>query len=107
MHTVAEGLLDFFSGIYGQYRRAFQKDDKDQLPIQIIMLSCKSDVPPEIARHVANIGFDLPTVEELGAIVVHIAANTSDDVLGDRTNSARVARSGLGLTEAEFMQAAV
>lgn len=109
-HLVVEKLLDFFSGIYGQYRTAFQDDDYDKIPMQLIFLSCKADVPPEISRHVANAGFSLPSQEELAGILAHIDQNlgTNEDgkrALEEKTlKTGRLSRAGLGLTEQEFVQ---
>lgn len=103
-HLKAEELLDFFSGIYWHYRDAYSVDDLAKVPMQLIMLSCTDKIPPEIARHVANISYALPTVEELGEMIAHIEQNSESSVLEEKVNLARLTRSGLGLAESEFMQ---
>lgn len=106
-HQIAEKLVDFFSGVYGNYRRAFVANNADKLPLQLVMFSCGGQIPPEIVRHTAIVEAPLPDVEDLAKLILHIATEATDDILPDTADLTPLTRAGLGLTEAEFTQAAM
>lgn len=107
-HLIAEKLLDMLSGIYGSYRVTFNTNDNAKLPAQFVMMSFNDDVPAEIVRHTALITPGLPSGEELAEIALFIDAETPDkEVLPPDPDLTPLVRAGLGLTEAEFTQAAM
>jgi len=106
-HKVAEEIPDLLLGGTAQYRRAFYDNNKDDLPLQLILLSCGMDIPPEIARHAAVVPSSLPNTAELAYIVTHISNEANEPVLPEAADLTPITRAGLGLTESEFVQACV
>lgn len=102
-HNGAQALSGLLLSVVLQYRKAFYSDDNNEIPAQFFMLSHKDEIPGEIARMTSHVMHDLPSREELVAIVDHIG---SDQIpLGSEPTL--IARAALGLSETEFISAAL
>lgn len=108
-HLMAEKLLDLFAGLYSQYRKTYLiTNDPADLPMQLVMVSCNADIPPEITRHASLTYIGLPSEADIASLSAHIASKVSKvKVLKDDLDLAKLGRSGIGLTESEFMHAAM
>ena len=104
-HLQAEGLIGLFGHTARKYLDAFFEDDQDQMPATYILMSCKDEVPPEIARDMVRVTFELPDAAQLTDMIHHIDRSTGLNVLEDTDLTPHV-RAGLGMSEFEFAQAA-
>jgi len=96
--THMAGMLSSFKN---KYRKAFWQDDLSQMPIQIVFIS-NEPVPAKYASlfNISNI--PEPTIEELCTIVTHINDSANQSLI-DQNNIFEAARSGLGLSETEYI----
>lgn len=101
-HSVAEALTGFFLSVTLEFRKAFYKDDKRKVPAQFVLLSHKDEVPNEISRMTTQLVHELPSKEELDDILTHLGKR-----LKLQDQSKMIARAGLGLSETEFISAAL
>lgn len=105
-HLMIKDFLHIVAGLYSTYRQAFLKDDADDLPPQLVLISCTGEIPPEISRHVAVVDYTLPGPEELAELLLGIDKGLAEKkVLPEKNSSPKLTKAGLGLSEAEFMQA--
>lgn len=101
-HLIAEKLVGLLGYVSTTYVDAFFADDADKVPAMFVLISCKSDVPPEILRSAVAVNKGLPDADELEATLRHIydrlEIDQPDEVIAP-------VRAGLGLSEFEFAQA--
>lgn len=101
-HLLAEKLVGLLGYVSTTYVDAFYDDDADEIPAMFVLISCKTEVPPEILRDTVQVGLALPGEAELEATLRHIydrlGIEQPDQVLAE-------VRAGLGLSEFEFAQA--
>jgi ATP-dependent 26S proteasome regulatory subunit len=91
----------FISNLHGQYRSSFKNDDLNLLPLQMIVLSASP--APEAIAHLFYSHEDMyPGLEELVDILYHIHSSTNGEVIKTE-DATKVARAGLGLSEAKFI----
>ncbi len=95
----------FITNLHSQYRTSFKNDDLNSLPLQMVVLS-SSNVPEAIA-HLFYVHEDMyPSLEELTDILYHIHSSTNGEVI-NAEDANKIARSGLGLSEAKFINLAL
>lgn len=106
-HLEAEKQLTILNGLFNRYRTAVFENDEEMTPMQVIMLSCSPQIPAEIVRHAALCHLPLPDPAELAGLVTYLEQSSPIDVslIPEDLDITRVTRRGLGLTEAEFIQA--
>lgn len=93
--------ISFISYLNNKYRDNFWADDFKAGSMQIMFLS--SVDPPEEYSHIfKNIEFSYPNPEELFTIVNHID-NSSDGKFVSKDSIKDIVRSGIGLTEDQFI----
>lgn len=102
-HTIAENLVGLFSGIYGTYRQAILANDVKLVGPQFVALSCTDEVPKELAKHFVVTSPGYPTETDLAYLCTQIFSKDSSICSSD-VDMSLVAKSGLGLTEQEFIQ---
>ena len=108
-HLLAEKLVDILGGLYSQYRNVYMKtNDVAELPLQLVMISCNAEIPPEILRNVAVTHIGLPSELDIANLSAHIQTSTKTaNVLTEDLDLTKLGRAGIGLTESEFVQAAI
>lgn len=104
-HLMAKDFLAVFAGLQDRYRQSYQVNNADNLPMQVVLVSATGEIPPEIARQVAVVDFEMPSPEELAHITAEVVASSSIELLGSEPREiAKVVSAGVGLSESEFMQ---
>lgn len=103
-HIRAKDMLGFVGQKEYTWMDAFFEDDAESLGSTIVFISINDDIPLEIARSVVLVNFDLPTAEELSNIISYISKGTGMPALTTPAHEG-IVRAGLGLTEAEFINA--
>ena len=101
-HKAIEMMAGFFLSVVLEYRDAFYADDKREVPAQFILLSNEDNIPGEISRMATHLQHELPNNAELDDILDHMKTRLP---LNDP--SPLIARAGLGLSETEFISAAL
>lgn len=104
-HLVIEPMIPVFTQTTGDWLDGFHLNDADKMGPTIILASCKDDVPPELAHLAARFEMDFPTEQELLELTNFICEKTELEV--DAQTKNRIAKAGKGLTESEFIAAAV
>lgn len=102
-HLSAEALIGFLGFISRNYVDAFYADDFDMIPATFVLISCKDEIPAEIARDIVRVRFELPDAEEIAEIVHFIDESTNKELVNE--DITRHVRAGLGMSEFEFAQA--
>lgn len=98
-HFSVEHLIPFYGAISQRYLQAVRADSATQLPPQFLLISCKDEVPPEIARDTFKVFAELPDAAELTKIVQRLLPSSTVPALD------AVVRAGQGLSEVEFINA--
>lgn len=93
--------ISFISYLNNKYRDNFWADNFKAGSIQIIFLS-SVDTPEEYSHMFKNVEFSCPNAEELFTIVNHID-NSSNGIFVSKDSFKEIVRSGIGLTEDQFV----
>lgn len=101
-HKAIEMMAGFFLSVVLEYRDAFYADDKREVPAQFILLSHEDTIPGEISRMATHLHHELPALGDLDDILSHMSTQLPLD-----GPSPLIARAGLGLSETEFISAAL
>jgi len=101
-HKAMEMMAGFFLSVVLQYRDAFYGDNAEKVPAQFVLISHEDTVPSEISRMATHVIHELPDQEELGDILGHLGRR-----LSIKEDKQIITRAGLGLSETEFVSAAL
>ena len=100
---IVEELLPFLATSTSNYRNSFFSNTSEDIPVQIIFLSCNSEIPPELGHNIAYVEAPLPSEVELAEIAAHI--HMKSNISGpEDIDLSKISRAGLGLNETEFIQ---
>ena len=103
-HQIAEKLIPLFSGIYSMYRKGVIENDLSEMGPQFIAYSCTDEIPKELAKHFVACTAGYPTEEELMYLSSSIFSKDTTFTENSSLDLSAIAKSGLGLTEQEFIQ---
>lgn len=87
--------------LHNQYRDSFWKDDISLMPLQLIFIT-SFDCPADYSHLFYTNEYSLPSLSELGSILVHINKSAEAELASD-DKLKNIARSALGMTESEFI----
>lgn len=102
VHKTIEDLVVFFSHVAKSYVDAFYADDNDQIPATFVLISCKDEVPPELARDTVKVRYELPTEEQIRETIRFVDKQSGGNLQG--TDITPFVRAGLGMSEFELAQ---
>lgn len=103
-HQIVKDFATYFSVFFSRFRDAFNQDNLDSIPLQIICLSPEEPAPVEIAAMTSTIEIGPPTPEEIAVIISQISKScTETDVLKDQ-NVDRIIRSSVGMSELDIIE---
>lgn len=101
-HSAVEMMAGFFLSVILEYRKAFYQDNSEITPAQFVLLSHEDTIPGEISRMTTHLAHELPSLEDLEEILAHLTLRIPSE---DESNI--ISRAGLGLSETEFISAAM
>lgn len=99
-HFSTEKMIPFYGSIARLFLDAVRKNDITEMPAQFVLISCKDEIPVELAREATKIFYDLPTKEDL-AVIAHSMTKTTLR----KSDMDKIVRAGQGLSEIEFISA--
>lgn len=100
-HLKAEKLVEFLSHTANRWIDKFYVDNREDLSASFVLISCKDEVPPEIARDTSFIKYTLPVEDEIKALAAFVQARS--DV--PQPDKPKLLRAASGMTEFELAQA--
>lgn len=100
-HMLVRDFFTHIASLSEDYRKTFVSDDLAHSKMRLVLVSCESKVPDEVARDVVTIHFGLPDTDEITSILTKVPEFFRLDK-NDRTLLVRAAK---GLAESELMRA--
>lgn len=97
-HLSAEKMIAFYGAIVRLFLNSIRNDNVNEAPAQFVLLSCKDEIPVELAREITKIFYDLPDKEYLEKVAVKMAP-----VDLRSADLSKIVRAGQGLSELEFI----
>lgn len=97
-HHSSDRLLGFYAAVNRLFLDAVRADDAEALPCQFVLISYHDQVPPELAREIVRVTYELPDEAALDAMLGRFDG-TEAVRAEDRP---RIVRAAKGLSEFEF-----
>jgi AAA+ superfamily predicted ATPase len=104
-HLEAPSLIGMSSAFSERFRRALASDDESLVRAQVIFLSCKDEVPPELVRMTGRVDHGLPKVGELETLFASFNGRLGKEPGPEALLLA--ARAAVGMSETEATTAAL
>lgn len=99
-HFSVEKMIPFYGSVVRLFLDAVKANNAARLPAQFVLLSCKDEIPVELAREATKVTYALPNVTELKTMAeeMHPAPEKVESF-------GPIVRAGQGLSEVEFISA--